>query len=257
MSPSPAISGSQSGSPEFRQFVEAVADDLRLLALLHDQEPTLESIEALRSCPFQEQLSILLCQQDGQAALEAFDQALADLPEPLDKAAIDDLWAEHANVYLRYLYRASPAESVWFDDEGLERQQSMFSVREWYRRHNMKAGDWSRRSDDHIVLELGFVAHLFGGARRTKDLEDAAAFLDQHLLTWCGLFAGQLADAGAAPYFTALAHATERYLEEIRDHLADMTGVARTLSEKTPATPHVSKEELTSETFAPGAGPGW
>ncbi len=238
-------------------FVEAAAADLKLFAILHDREPSGQIIEALHRCRFQEQLSLLLHRSEGKTALRAFDNAIAHLPDPVDNATLDDLAAEYACVYLRFKYRASPTESVWFDDDGLERQVPMFQVRSWYHRHNLTSRDWANRPDDHVVLQLEFLAHLLRSASSATDLPDVARFMDEHILRWIKLFAEQLKNTGAAAYFTALALVTAAYLEELRDHLEELTGIPRTVAEdgaKPTETPARNDEE---QPYSPGVGPGW
>ena len=124
----------------------AIAADLELLAALHDREPTREWLEAARACPIQAQLGLVLESAAGRAALVAFDSAVAALPGELSQQDLDDLAAEYANIYLRFLYRAAPYKSVWIDEDGLQQQAPMFDVNAWYKRHNLVSQDWAKRS---------------------------------------------------------------------------------------------------------------
>lgn len=238
-------------------FVEATAADLKLFAILHDREPSGQIIEALHRCRFQEQLSLLLHCSEGKTALCAFDNAIARLPHPIDNATLDDLAAEYACVYLRFKYRASPTESVWFDGDGLERQTPMFQVRSWYHRHNLTSRDWANRPDDHVVLQLEFLAHLLNSASSATELPDVARFMDEHVLRWIKLFAEQLKSAGAAAYFTTLAAVTAAYLEELRDHLEELTGIPRPVVEDGAKPTEIPAGNAEEQPYSPGVGPGW
>lgn len=244
-----------------RDFAHAAAADLHLFAILHDREPCQEVIEALASCPFQEQLSLVLQKKAGEGALDAFDKAIAALPAPIDEATLDALASDYACVYLRYAYRVSPTESVWFDKDGLERQAPMLNVRNWHRRFGLRVQDWAKRPEDHLVLQLQFVAFLLeekeGGA--LPDLSAAAQFLDEHLLRWTGLFAEQLKKTKALPYLVSLAGLTSAYLNELRDHLEMLTGLPRA-KPKTPMTiidKRTPREDEGIRPHHPGMGPGW
>ena len=197
-------------------IASAIAADLELLAALHDREPSREWLEAARTCPVQAQLGLVLESVDGRAALIAFDAALGALPLELGEPEIDDFAAEYANIYLRFLYRAAPCESVWLDEEGLQHQAPMFQVNDWYRRHGLVSQDWAKRSGDHLVVELRFLAFLFAQAKNRDDLAEAARFLDGHLLRWVGPFARRVAAETPLPYFAASALLTQAYLEELR-----------------------------------------
>ena len=75
---------------------------------------------------------------------------------------LDILAAEYADIYLNNSLQAFPCESVWLDQEGLTMQEPMFQVREWYGRFGLQVEDWRKRTDDHLVNQLRFAAHMIG-----------------------------------------------------------------------------------------------
>lgn len=235
-------------------LAEAIADDIELLASLHDREPTREVLEAARKAPIADQLAMRLQSERGRQALSAFARMLVSLPPEIDAAFLDELAADFAAVYLRHSYRAAPTESVWRTEDGLERQAPMFRVREWYRRRNLVVTDWASRPDDHIVLQLRFVAHLLREEQASDGLAEAARFLDAHLLTWVHRFAERLVHAGAHDWYAAVALLTACYLEEARGHLAALTGVMVPASADTAIETASDTQELP---YVPGAAPSW
>lgn len=200
-------------------FCEAVAEDLSAFALLHDRELDADSIARLRHTGFPDGLALALKSDRAVEALHMMRTAVALLPQPADPSGLDDLAADFADIYLTYKLRASPCESVWLDEDGLTLQAPMFTIRQWYRRHGLAAENWRVRSDDHLVLQLQFVAHLLDAAE-DEVLAEAARFLDAHLLLWIGDFAGLVVTRCATPFYAALAALTAAYLEELRDLLA-------------------------------------
>ena len=253
-------SGGEQLDADVLEVTAAVAADLELLAALHDCEPTREWLEAARACALQEQLGLVLESEAGRAALAAFDAAVAELPPEIGPETLDALAAEYANIYFRYLYRAAPTESVWLDQDSLERQAPMFAVKDWYRRHNLTSQDWAKRPDDHLVVELRFLSYLFANARTREDLAEAARFLDEHLLRWAGKFARRVAAETPSPYFAAAALLTDAYLEELRDQLAAAANLPRQAPE--PSAPGKAKQpEITCadevRPYVPGTAPGW
>lgn len=237
-------------------FAQAVAEDLELIAILHDREPTEALIEAMRACPFEQQLAIVPSDPDTVNALAALKLSLDDLPSPIDSRALDDLAAGFADVYLRHTYRASPEESVWLTEDGLQRQGPMFAIREIYRRNNLRVTDWASRPDDHIVLQLRFLAHLLRAARHTGDLALPATFLDEHLLLWVKPFAARLIDCRAPDYYCAIALLTATYLHELRATLAEITGIAVPVAKRLEATTLPDAAALEKPYF-PGMAPSW
>ena len=238
-------------------FAEAVAGDLLLLADLHDREPTAEVIAAVQSGPVQEQFGLVLKSDPGLAALEAMWLAADALPRPITPAALDEVAAGYADVYLRHTYRAAPTESVWLSDDGLERQEPMLQVRAFYRRHNARVTDWANRPDDHLVLQLRFIARLLRpDCDASPDFKAAAQFMDEHILRWIRSHAIRLVQACAPDWYAALSLLTTSYLEELRDHLETITGVARAIPEA-----KVGKEEQAPDDverpYVPGVAPSW
>lgn len=231
-------------------FAAAVASDLDMLAALHDREPTAAIVTALQEAPLEEQLALVLVSEPSLAAFAAFALALDEVPAPVDQAALDELAAGYADVYLRYTYRASPEESVWLSEDELQRQAAMFDAREFYRRHNLVATDWAKRPEDHLVVELRFLARLL----EQQEFTESARFLDAHLLRWVKRFAVRLVQAGAPNWYAALALLTASYLEELRDYLVELSGVART-------KPELERKKAASQPadgpYMPGVAPSW
>lgn len=209
-----------------------VALDLRLLALLHDHEPNAALLRELRQEPLQDLLALAIADKQG---LALFDQALAALPEVIEGADLDELAADYADIYLTFACRAAPTESIWLDEDGLDRQQPMFAVREWYRHHGLAAADWRRRPDDHIVPQLVFIAHLLEQGEQPEAPREVARFMDRHILRWIGEFADRVATRCRTPYFAGVALVTAAYLEGLRDVLTEMTGEPRWQPETTQA----------------------
>ena len=238
-------------------FREAVAGDLRLLAHLHDREIDEGQLSRLGEAAFQTWLGLLLESSQATASLEAIDAAIGRLADQPGAEAIAELAVAYVDIYLSFRYRASPTESVWFDDDGLERQLPMFQVKQWYQHHNLVVCDWANRPEDHMVLQLEFVAHLLALDGAAGSLEEAARFLDAHLNRWIGLFAARLAETDAPAFYTALAGLTAAYLDELRDHLEEMTGLPRAISEPDQPDAAAMVPEHPSPGFVPGIGPSW
>jgi TorA maturation chaperone TorD len=236
-----------------------IAGDLELLAALHDREPSREWLEAAGACSISEQFALVLDTLAGNAAFAAFDAAVASLPALIDQTVLDNLAAEYANIYLRYLYRAAPSESVWLDEDHLERQRPTFAVKAWYRRYHLTSKDWAARPEDHLVVELRFLAHLFEHAKTYGDLAEAARFMDEHLLRWVGQFAGRIAAETPSDYFAAAALLTDAYLDGLRDLLATAAGLPRHEPIREPDRRSAARVLTCGDEapFAPGAGPSW
>ena len=205
-------------------------------------------------------LRLRLESKAAQEASALLERALAEIPESPDQQLVDDLAVDYAGIYLTYAYRASPNESVWTDEEHLERQHSMFEVRDYYRRYGLGVENWRMRADDHLVIELQFLAHLFGEEDQIEHLPTAARFMDEHLLRWLLLFAQRVATRCVTPLYAGINLLTAAYCDELRDLLADI------LDHPRPTQADIESRMQAGETrssdipvaFVPGVGgPSW
>lgn len=249
-----------SAEKQHGEFV-AVAGDLNFLVRFHDREIDREFIEGLRKGTFSDFLSVVLESGACERALADMEKALAMLSGQTDQKLIDDLASEYANIYLCHNYRIAPTGSVWLTEEKLERQEPMFAVRDWYKKYGVSVPDWRVRSDDHIAHELQFLGYLCE-LGTSASLADAAAFMDECMLVWIPDFATAVDERAHEPIYKASAQLTAAYLEELRDHLEAVTGVARPVPEET--TKKAGRKQNTTlydidedRPFVPGVAESW
>jgi TorA maturation chaperone TorD len=241
------------------QFQHAVAADLLQLAVLHDRELDADTLAQLRAVGFPDNLAFRLESAMAGDARAWLKQALAQLSGPPSAAQLDELAADYAAIYLNHTVRASPYESVWIDEDGLAMQEPMFQIRAWYQRFGVEVADWRQRSDDHLVHQLEFVAHLLAQTHETEAVAEAARFLDEHLLRWVGDFARRVATRAATPYYAGLGALTAAYLEELRDVLAEALAQPRPSKEDIDRRMKPKHEAVIAmpEPYVPGASPSW
>jgi TorA maturation chaperone TorD len=243
-------------------FRSAAADDLRLLAALHDRELDAERLMALWQDGYEDFLGLRLVGEPGRRAMALLREGLTDIPVALDAESLDRLAADYADIYLTYGLRASPYESVWLDEESLVMQASMFDVRAWYGRHGLAVPDWRDRSDDHLVHQLQFLAHLLAPDEgEGADLAEVARFLDDHLLLWIDRFAERVAARCQTRFYAGLALLTAAWLDAMRELLVDLAQVQRLTAEEIQAGQRprrvLSVEVPPPSAFVPGSGPVW
>ena len=238
-------------------FREAVAQDLNTLATLHHAELDEVLLGQLKMADFPDGIGLRLLGDDGMRAIVLMRQAMMELRAPLVQPVLDELAADYAAIYLTYGYHASPCESVWLDQENLAMQAPMFQVREFYKLFDLVAADWRTRPDDHLVLELMFLAALFRD-EHPQALPEAARFLDSHLMRWLPLFGQRVAARCATPFYAGAARLTAAYCDELRDLLADLLGEARPSAEEVEASMRPRQvTEVAPITFHPGLAPSW
>jgi putative dimethyl sulfoxide reductase chaperone len=89
---------------------------------------------------------------------------------------------------------AAPWESAYVERERMLFQRTTYAVRDWYARFGLERSSPFNEPEDHLGMELGFVAHLAlaaaqalrdGNGDRAEELIDARqCFLAEHPLRW-------------------------------------------------------------------------
>jgi TorA maturation chaperone TorD len=202
------------------QFRIEAAEDLLVLARIHGRELDEAAILSLNADCAGDFLGLQLTGEVAATGLALIRQGLAQLVADLNPATIDRLAADYADIYLTQGLRTSPCESVWLDEDHPTQQGTRCEVRDWYRAQGLRVDDWRKRSDDHLVNELDFLAHLLAGAHQSIPLNAAARFMDEHPLRWIEEFAERVADRCSTRFYAGLALLTAAYLDELRDLLA-------------------------------------
>jgi TorA maturation chaperone TorD len=242
-----------------KAFRAAVAQDLSMFAVLHDAEPNAGLIHRLKTSRFPADLGLILGSPRAREAARILAAEIRRFPDPVDTQTLDELAVDYANIYLINTLRAAPCESVWFDDEGLACQSQMFQVRECYLEHGLAAANWRVRPDDHLVIQLQFIAFLFDPARSGDTLGELVKFMDEHLLRWLMRFAERVATRCDRPYFAGLAMLTAAYCDELRELLARILGEPRPSQKEIDARMRPKREVIPAVPlkYMPGLGPGW
>jgi len=91
-------------------------------------------------------------------------------------------------------FKTPPWESVYFNENRSIFQEETLAVRKWYRRFGLASEKLYNEPDDHIALEISFIAHLASLSLEALGSKDQSAFektlqaqhdfLKDHLLQW-------------------------------------------------------------------------
>lgn len=238
------------------RFRHQTAEDLELLAILHDREPDARLLQQLRHADFPKALALNLESELGLQALALMQHAILDLPEAVTVQFLDELAADYASIYLNHNIHASPEESVWLDEDSLICQDSMFQVRSWLEKHNLEIHNWRTRPDDHLVYQLQFIAYLLHKDGDLETLSETATFMDEHLLRWLSEFGVRVSQRCDTPYFAGAAALTAAYCEELRDLLAEILQQPRPSKKEIEERMQPAQQnEPVPVKFVPGIGP--
>lgn len=235
----------------------AVADDLRVLAALHDREAGSELLAYLRDSDFPAAMHLGNLSDGFGEGATLLNESLAAMGDAPEAWVLEELAADYAAIYLNHRYRASPCESVWLDLEGLALQDATFQIRSWYQRFDLAVENWRTRSDDHLVAQLHFLEILL---RRCDDIDigEIARFMDEHLLRWLPQFASCVAERCATRFYAGAALLTASCCEDMRDLLAEITGEPRPSAEDIEERMKPKAEvKAVPLVFHPGTKPSW
>jgi TorA maturation chaperone TorD len=137
----------------------------------------------------------------------------------LSKQAFKALNADHTRLFVGVgQVLAPPWESVYFSQDRLVFQEQTLEVRNWYRRFGLELEKLHKEPDDHIGLELSFLAHLAEIGLKLLDEGDKEKFallksekqkfLSEHLLRWGPSWCTLVVEHAKTDFYSGLAHLT-------------------------------------------------
>ncbi|MDR1359077.1 MAG: molecular chaperone TorD family protein [Coriobacteriales bacterium] len=145
----------------------------------------------------------------GAALLAAWDEQLGG---KLDEEAYKDLLADNTRLFVGLQEMTCPPwESFYFNTDRQIFQSQTREVRDWYRRHGLNIEKLHQEPDDHIGLELEFVAMLLEralsapGDERDAIIYDARMFIEEHPGRWVGIWAKQVSKEARTDFYKGLA----------------------------------------------------
>jgi TorA maturation chaperone TorD len=195
-----------------------MAEDLQALAWLHEHERAPETLVALHSTDFCNDLCLLPTEHPACVDMAHALGALAQQPKPLPMACADDLAVDYAAIYLTHAYRSAPYESVWRDEEHLMMQAPTFDVRAFYNRHGFEVDNWRHMPDDHLSHQLRFTALLLSRGNE----REASRFLRTHLMTWLPKFTSRVSARAQTHFYAALAELTHACVQACLTRLPEV-----------------------------------
>jgi putative dimethyl sulfoxide reductase chaperone len=169
-------------------------------------------------------------QTDVQQGLELLQRWSAENRTGLSEQEIKALKQDEVNLFIGVDRVIAPLwESVYFNERHLVFQEQTLQVREWYARFGLESERLYREPDDHIGLELIFVAHLATLALNALEAQDHEAFenylqaqrdfLSEHLLRWGPAWARLVRKNAETDFYRGLAYLTRGALATMAELL--------------------------------------
>lgn len=144
----------------------------------------------------------------------------------LSQTALNDLRADYTRLFIGTgTPKAALWESVYFNEDRLLFQEQTAQVRRWYRQFGLEVQRLNQEPDDHLGLELAFLAHLAQiglaaleqGQEATLDQLLAAQreFLAAHPLRWVATWYDQVQQHARTDFYRGIARLTVGVLTEL------------------------------------------
>lgn len=158
----------------------------------------------------------------------------------LEKVRLD-LAVEYAGLFLGVWGKpAHPSESYYLTEGQLIMQQPRDEMLRLYMAMGVDRAGEFKEPEDHIALELQFMAHLcdktiaalkdgnFKDARKYLDAQ--RDFLDEHLGKWVPKLASDVLKLAKHEFYRAIAKITKAYVDMDKELVADLRENLATLS---------------------------
>ena len=144
-----------------------------------------------------------------------------------------DLAVEYAGLFLGVRGKpAHPSESYYLTEGQLIMQQPRDDVLKLYRAMGVDRAGEFKEPEDHIALELQFMAHLCdktNAALKDSNFKDAKKylnaqrnFLDEHLGKWVPKLTSDMLKSARHEFYRAIAKITKAYVDADKELIADL-----------------------------------
>lgn len=216
---------------EILEFNRNRVSTYSFLARMYEKELTEDIIKEMREKGgFVDRIRPLAEQGDsmGEGA-KILIEYLESLRERDDLEQVElELASEYAGLFLGvWGSPPHPSESVYRSPDRLVMQEPRDEVLREYRGHLVDKIEDFKEPEDHIALELYFMAHLGekateamekGNIEEARELtEDQKRFLEEHLLKWIRPFTDDIQKGGRRPFYKGIALVTQGFITQDKD----------------------------------------
>jgi DMSO reductase family type II enzyme chaperone len=203
-----------------------------LLGLVHYREPTREFILGLVEYdPFSTSPFLAVDEQMARG-LRLLASSLEPFRGGVSDRGLERLQGDHCQLFVGSgMPAAPPWESFYRTEEGLMVSKHTLEVRAFYERFGLVSERKEQEPEDHIGLELEFMACLCdrqGECLHKGDAEEAAVtvqaqrdFLDGHLLRWTSRFCEEVDRSAWTDFFRGMAQLMEGFVARDRRLLGE------------------------------------
>jgi TorA maturation chaperone TorD len=213
------------------------------------------SKETLKDLAEKRNLWFRLAEDSGARGTEIAEgfKSLAEFAATLKESEMDkvllELAAEYAGLFLGVRQvPPHPSESVYTGEDKLIMQKARDEVLMIYRGMGLEKTKEFNEPEDHIALELRFMAYMCGktsealkndsNAEAKKYLEVQRDFLIEHLAKWVPMLVADILKGARREFYKAVAKITRGYVQMDREIIIEMIdGILPILGSKASKEP--------------------
>ena len=132
---------------------------------------------------------------------------------------------------------AYPFESVYTSPTRLVMQDAYEACRQLYHKHGFVKSEDCDLHEDHVALQIQFLAHLSERAARAFARSDSAAaaetlqlqksFIESHIDNWVPRFCEDVRACPVSPFYKGWSYVLEGYVDTLKGAVEDMLGQCR------------------------------
>lgn len=210
-------------------LASTLAGEVLVLSLLGKvllESPNREWLQSLISDNIFDDIPFGIENKDVSKGLTLLQKWSAENSNDLLSQNFDDLQTDYARLFIGPAKVLTPPwESVYFSEERLVFQEETLQVREWYRRFGLQVVKLYAEPDDHVGLELTFLAHLAQRGLAALDQNDLAEvqklmdaqweFLGSHPGKWVPTWCDQVAQEANTDFYRGIAILTKGTISEL------------------------------------------
>lgn len=197
-----------------------------LLSRIFYQEPDRDWIGSIIDQEVFGEAPFAASQREVQAGLALLQSWVKENEGGLTDEVFDQMRSDFTRLFLGPgKLAAAPWESVYSSEERLTFQEATLQVRTWYRRFGVENEKLYSEPDDHISLELSFLAHLALQAVMAYDNNDEpmamtyqdaqGSFFSEHPLQWAGKWCSLVENESRSDFYKGAAQLTRGALAEL------------------------------------------
>jgi TorA maturation chaperone TorD len=215
---------------EILEFNENRVSTYSFLARMYEKELTKDIIKEMRQKGgFVDRIRPLVEEGDamGEGAKILIEYLESLRGRDLEQVELE-LASEYAGLFLGvWGSPPQPSESVYRSPDRLVMQEPRDEVLREYRGHLVDKIEEFKEPEDHIALELYFMAHLGGKATKAMEkgdleearelAEDQKRFLEEHLLKWMRPFTDDIQKGGRRPFYKGIGLITQGFVTQDKD----------------------------------------